>query len=425
MVMFGITAKTDEARCLVDGVQKAVEAWETAKCTRTRKRTPKASASLRIALESIIAAAIRSADDGTAGRVFRSMSEATWSKTEPVGFLTMKTAFQGMAGAGLLVKIKPGYFRRFGFGGSAGKGMAARWQATPRFRSLIASAGIRSGQAREHFSIAQPSEPIVVKAAKTKAANGKKFPGASLPVPNTPHAKHLRQEVEEIDAYLSRHKLQGGSHDGYRRVFNDGDRDGFAFDRGGRLQSVGAKSYQNLPAKDRLNMRIGGKPVVEIDIRASQFSILHAVNHPKRKLPEDLYVVDGLPRDIVKAWVTIALGKQSFPKRWPSEWKTKLKDMGVVVAKYPVKAVGEKITERFPFLHRLADFWPSTTLQYFESNIIVATMLRLLRDHDVPSLAMHDGIIVRASDEDVACRALEAVFEKTTRVKPRLTVDRD
>lgn len=58
MVTFGMAAKTPEARDLVEGVEKAVEAWEKAKGGRTRKRTQKASASLRIALEGIVAAAI-------------------------------------------------------------------------------------------------------------------------------------------------------------------------------------------------------------------------------------------------------------------------------------------------------------------------------------------------------------------------------
>jgi hypothetical protein len=423
MVTFSLTPKTVQAGMLVDRVVEAVEAWEATAGARTRKRTEKAASSFRIALASIIAAAALSADDGTAGRIFRSMSEARWDKADPVGFLTMKTAFDGLAGASLLVKVKPGYFRRY-FEGSAGQGKAARWQATPRLRSLITASGIAPGHARDHFAIARPSDPIVVRAAKERTVGGRRIVGESLPVPDTPKAKKLRAELEELDTFLARHTLQGGSHDGYKRVFNDGDVEGFLFDRGGRLQSIGAKSYQSLPSVERLNMRIDGDPVVEIDIRSCQLSILHAVYYPKRELPVDPYTVEPLPREVVKGWITVALGKQGIPARWPSDWISKLKELGITAADYPIKAVGARMVQQYPFLDRLPDLWPATKLQYFESSIIIAAMLRLVREYDIPSLAMHDGIIVREKDEGIACRTLEAEFKRRMRVNPRLSVDR-
>jgi hypothetical protein len=68
----------------------------------------------------------------------------------------------------------------------------------------------------------------------------------------------------------------GGTHRGYRRIFNCGDQEGFDWNKGGRLYSQGEDSYQRLHKDERLKMLIDGQPVVEIDVTASFLTILHA-----------------------------------------------------------------------------------------------------------------------------------------------------
>jgi hypothetical protein len=50
-------------------------------------------------------------------------------------------------------------------------------------------------------------------------------------------------------------------------------------------------------------------------------------------------------------------------------------------------------------------------------------MLILMRAHEVPSLSMHDGIIVPRSKADLAQRVLKREYHRVVGVEPMLTVD--
>ena len=56
---------------------------------------------------------------------------------------------------------------------------------------------------------------------------------------------------------------------------------------------------------------------------------------------------------------------------------------------------------RHPVLRDLTGI-TSAKLQFVESKAIVATMLRLKRDHDIPALPVHDSLIVPRSAYHVA-----------------------
>ena len=64
----------------------------------------------------------------------------------------------------------------------------------------------------------------------------------------------------------------GGEHYGYIRVFNN--------ILGTRVVGsivIAEDNYQQLPEPERLKMTINGEPVAEIDIKASQLTIYHAM----------------------------------------------------------------------------------------------------------------------------------------------------
>jgi hypothetical protein len=61
---------------------------------------------------------------------------------------------------------------------------------------------------------------------------------------------------------------------------------------------------------------------------------------------------------------------------------------------------------------------------YREGQIIISTMLRLAREHNIPSLPVHDSLIVPASEAVTSKRMLEEEFAKTTGVRPTLKVIR-
>ena len=64
-----------------------------------------------------------------------------------------------------------------------------------------------------------------------------------------------------------------------------------------------------------------------------------------------------------------------------------------------------------------------SNLMFIESEIIIGTMLQLMNDHNIPSLPVHDCIIVRESDQDLAMRILSEQFYEKTGLVPKLKVN--
>jgi hypothetical protein len=64
-------------------------------------------------------------------------------------------------------------------------------------------------------------------------------------------------------------------------------------------------------------------------------------------------------------------------------------------------------------------------LMYIESEVIIGAMLELMHDYQVPSLPVHDSLIVPSSKFIVAKGALVDHFRKQTGVVPRLDPEED
>ncbi|HEX5974134.1 MAG TPA: hypothetical protein VFY57_03140, partial [Rubrobacteraceae bacterium] len=238
----------------------------------------------------------------------------------------------------------------------------------------------------------------------------------------TERSQELAAEVREINDFLQQHSLDGGTHQGYRRVFNCGDAEGFAWNKGGRLYGQG-ENYQQLKKVQRLRMLIDGGPVVEIDVRASYLTILHALRGVPLDLSRDPYDVPGLPRGVVKHWVTMTLGHHGLHRRWPKDIAAEyLKEHGEPLGTaHPVREVQRAVLTALPVL---AD-WPEQRLTCFdlmflESEAILRTMLRLKREVGVICLGVHDSIIVPASQEATAARVLKEEYRRVVGVEPGL-----
>ena len=180
--------------------------------------------------------------------------------------------------------------------------------------SMADEAGVRYGSARKHFPKQLPSNVIEVR-GKSTTVRGMKTKGKKLKFAHTEKSKAMEAEVKALNSFLAGFDLEGGSFSGYRRLFSNGDIDGFDFHWGGRLYGVGDDSYQTIKKTERQKMTIGGEEVVEIDINASYLTILHGMaGHP---LPnrDDLYAIGGYDRTIVKAWRTATIGHHGFHTR--------------------------------------------------------------------------------------------------------------
>jgi hypothetical protein len=87
--------------------------------------------------------------------------------------------------------------------------------------------------------------------------------------------------------------------------------------------------------------------------------------------------------------------------------------------------------KRYPVKHPLMARWGKprkgrvrtwADLMYWESVVMVATMMALMRDHGIPSLAVHDSLIVPRSAANIAATALKDRFRSVTRMEAQLSV---
>jgi hypothetical protein len=153
---------------------------------------------------------------------------------------------------------------------------------------------------------------------------------------------------------------------------------------------------------------------------------LHGLTQTPWPLGErsDPYTIDGVPRDIAKSWLTSSIGSGVVLKRWPKrtvegyEKKTgrQLQD------DHDVATVGEAMIQRIPLLGRLDKIgmdWAD--LMFVESEIMIATMRRLAAQ-GLPSLPIHDSILVQGHRERDAVEALQDCFEARVSVRPTLKV---
>lgn len=61
-------------------------------------------------------------------------------------------------------------------------------------------------------------------------------------------------------------------------------------------------------------------------------------------------------------------------------------------------------------------------LMYRESNAMVASMLRLLRENLAPSFSVHDSLIVRKKDQSLAMKVLKEEYKKAIGITPSLNI---
>jgi hypothetical protein len=242
---------------------------------------------------------------------------------------------------------------------------------------------------------------------------------------HTEQTRILEAEIRELNRFIANHELEGGTHRAYRRIFNRGDDPDFDWNKGGRLYSLGEDSYQRLKKDKRLQMRINGEPVGEIDVRASFLTILYALNGERLDPTWDPYDVEGLPRDVVKAWITVTLGHDKFPVRWPSETIKNFRKVGLEIGgEYPVRKVRVAVLNAHPAFAS----WPTQSvtcldLMFLESQGIVGTMVRLMREHEVVSLSVHDSLIVPKSQLDLASETLRREYKQAVGVFPNLRIN--
>jgi hypothetical protein len=304
---------------------------------------------------------------------------------------------------------------------------ATRFRATQRLLDMSAAHGIQPADFHLHFLLPLPENPLQLRATSQVNSAGRKISGRMMRYEHTDATGRVEQQLKQLNAFLDTCDLRYGVHRGYIRVFNNGDDPAFNWNMGGRLYSYGEGNYQQMSREERLRMFLNLDAVCEIDIRASYLTIYHAWFGEQLDPERDPYDVDGLGsehRDIVKRWVTASFGNDAPITKWPKDIrKSYFEKTGKTISKkFSAAKVGAKVMATYPLLARLGETvnghkcgWAE--LMYIESRAVFATMIELMQ-RKVPSLAVHDSIIVPIHKHFLASQALRHFYETYTKAKP-------
>ena len=413
-----------EAHALADAALALAVAWEAAQGGR-RRRGESERAKLRGAVAAVLHGLLR-AWRSHAAPAYRATVKQAFSGG-PVGFRQFVAAADAMEGAGLIGRAEGiRWLGKNPFGGPApAEGMAARYWPTAALLVLATQHGVTRDAFKGAFACTpsdkapQVDDPVRLYALPANPRETRK----QLPIdPADETAAKLRAEVEGQNALAASVAVTGCTPPRWRRHFH-GDWSGH-----GRWYAAGEGNYQAMPEAERLAITIGGEPVAELDLRAAHLTLMHGLlglPAPEGD-PYALPDAPGVPRDLVKRWVTETLGKGSPAERWA-------KKATETAPKVPAREVGAAVKVRYPFMAEPWSALPNAknrqearrTLGHrlccIEARIIAAVMAHL-RAQGILSLPMHDGLIVPRSAEGMAAADLATAGRVIGRVVPQVTV---
>ena len=393
---------------------------------------------LRRGVEGFVADLLRAQNNERAqGWAFKSLHKDSFVEEE-VKYTAFTQLVDRLVELGL-VEQKRGYRQTFSFdpGGPslAFAKYASRFRATEALLATCAQYGVAAAEAKDHFITDLPSKPLQLRSGSTRNEWGQKIRGRSMPFEHTELTQELEAQVRELNKFLNQFELRGGTHRGYVRIFAQGDTENYRWNLGGRLYSLGEDSYQQMAKEDRLKMTISGEPVCEIDIRASYLTLFHAFRGFQIDLSADPYTLPKLgpdARDVVKGWFVATFGSQGHIKKWPRNMTNDYRERtGRRLGQdYALRAIRTSALNKFPILSSWGesahDSWAS--LMFNESVAVIGAMLDLM-GLGVPSLGVHDSLLVPASKRAVAMEHLTARYRWVTRgpglddgVEPKLIV---
>ncbi len=406
-------ASSNEAKSLITNI--ADQTWS---CLSGKKRG--VSRIHSIATGAFIADLLKAASRSSP--CYRQMGRSSFTG-ERIGYRALKQVADGAEAAGLIRITK-------GTGGGIKVGEATRFNATCKLLQLAEHHGVDPSDWQLHFEAIRRatsiSEPLILKSASKRVA-GWKLDAVRMPFDGAdPRVIALAQQVDELNTFFESVSIEPTSdHYSFHRIFNEGDTPGFAWNKGGRLYSIG-DSYQIRKSVDRAKMKLNGEPVIEIDIQASHLTILHAcMGKPLDPTSHDPYQHPSIPRRILKGWVVMTLGHNRFHRAWSADMIADYHERtgGKLGKDYPIKNVREEALKLFPLLK---DWETCSTrwgdLQFIESCAVVDTVYHLAMEHEVPALPVHDSIIVPVSEKELASSVMISNFEKHVGVKPALSL---
>jgi hypothetical protein len=412
-------------------IQKAELTPDSLKTPRTYQRGPKGEQKLWDAVEGLLGDLLAAVgNDQAQGWTFRRLRRDDFSR-ERVTFRTFKRLTEALVELELLDHLpgsqrlardpfpdgpKRSYIKLDG-------GMSSRYRATESLLTIAQREGIHAANVDLHFTPRLPQKPLVLMSA-SYWVGADKVDGRRQDYLRNTKTKEMETEVKALNAFLDTFLIEGGSgfkgFHGFIRIFNQGDIPGFDWNKGGRLYG----DFQLLPDVERLEMTIGTEPVVEIDISASYLTLLHGLQGLPFAPESDAYSVGGFDRVIIKAWLTATLGHNKHFEQWPDESVRRLQKAGIQDPEgtAPIKMVRAAMESRYPVLKE----WPEqrltwADLMFAEAKAIIAAMTELMSE-SIPSLCVHDSVLVRQRDEERTKDILSARYKEVCGINPRLKV---
>ena len=347
---------------------------------------------------------------------------------ENTGYRYRRAIREAMKHLGWL-QVSPGkqFATKHPFGGTKPAikpGRTTRVRATDALLVKLYCFEIDEKNYREHFFVELPKWTIKLR-AKSKRYGKNKVRGRDMAVSREDEKViALDKDVQEINNYLIKQEIDKAPFSGYIRQFNNGDVDGFSWNKGGRLYAA----FQQLKSNERKAIRINNQPVVEIDVSASYLTILHGLLKEPFDATRDAYQLEKIDREPVKAFISQVFGLGGLPKRWSPTWDDKfLTAYGYKLSKrYKLAKVRDIVVAHYPILTRLEGLgldW--SDLMFAESEAMLTAMLVLMRHHETPSLLVHDSLIVPESGRQFAMEAIEMSYKARCGIRPRLKIKSD
>lgn len=407
MIAFNSNAASIPAKRFAVQIEKRILACEK----RQRRRRPNDQASFSLAVEQILADLMLGYDAPFSSWVYRSLDNNSFIGS-PVKAVTFKNVMLHLEELGFLERLS-GKNQKVPFQGAGitqkfVPGLATRWLVKPDLIKIAQKFGVCAGQFHRHFLTKLPREVLKLRATSVSTKGGK-VRGRYISFESSERTRAMEKQVRLINEYISAQKIEGASFNGFQRVFNQGDLDHFNWDLGGRLYAVGSDNFQQMKKVERSKIKINGSPVVEIDINASFLTILCSLTGTELPDSDDIYSHTGLPRSVVKAWITATLGHSGFHKRWPAHHASDLRTKGHKLIR--MVDVEKQVRERFPVFDQWENSpWRWGNLMFLESEGVIGTVTNLMLKHDQAALPVHDSLIVPVGAEALAIECLNASF---------------
>ena len=236
-------------------------------------------------------------------------------------------------------------------------------------------------------------------------------------------AEPVRARVAALNAHLATARVEGCRAPVLVRRFRH------SLQLGGRLYAEGTDCVTNMSPAERLDIRINGEPVAEVDISGSHLTIFLALAGAP-KPPGDPYAVAELPRNAVKFWTASSFGAGKPATRWARKPPAETVELNAA-------AVGKAMMATYPVLRDMTAILPPDMvasvpverhewavgqfITWHESEAVLDALDKL-RLAGVVALPVHDSLVVPRSAAESAKGALREAYRARFGVEPRMTI---